>query len=72
MGKTRSTGRRLSGTSMSILGVGAGAPVTAATTDRDIAQALITFLEDRRVLFNPEYLEVASQVDSSVLEIRDI
>ena len=30
----------------------------------------MTFLEDRRVLFNPEYLEVESQVDHSVIEIR--
>lgn len=70
MGKTRSTGRRLSGASMSVVGVGAGMAVTAVTTDRDIVQALVTFLEDRRVLFNLEHLEVASQVDRSVLEIR--
>lgn len=72
MGKNRSTGRRVSGGSVSVsaLGLGGGLSTTATTTDRDISQALVTFLEDRRVLFNPEYLEVASEVDHSVLEIR--
>jgi hypothetical protein len=52
------------------LGFGGGVSSALVTTDRDIAQALTTFLEDRRVLFNPEWLEESSQVDHSVQEIR--
>lgn len=70
MGKHRSTGRKLSGTNMSVLGVGVGVSTSPAATDRDIVQGLATFLEDRRVLFNPDYLEVEWQVDDSVQEIR--
>jgi hypothetical protein len=74
MAKTRSTGKRITGGSVSGsafgFGGGVGASVAATTTDRDIVQALVTFLEDRRVLFNPEYLEVEVQVASSVVQIR--
>jgi hypothetical protein len=70
MGKSRSTGRRIAGGSASILGVGAGVSLAGETTDRDIAQALVTFLEDRRVLFNLEYLEIEDQANSSILQIR--
>jgi hypothetical protein len=35
-----------------------GVSVATTTTDCDIVQALLTFLENRRVLFNPEYFEV--------------
>jgi len=70
MGKSRRTGKRISGASASVFGFGAGVSTTPVSTDRDICQALVTFLEDRRVLFNPEYLEVPSQVDHSVIEIR--
>lgn len=36
----------------------------------NIAKKIIVFLEDRRVLFNPYYLEVFEQCIDSVLEIR--
>jgi hypothetical protein len=70
MAKPRSTGKRVSGGSASALSFGAGVSTAAVTTDQDVIQALITFLEDRRVLFNLEYLEVASQVDRSVEDMR--
>jgi hypothetical protein len=70
MAKSRSTGRRITGTGISALGVGASVSTTSTTTDRDIVQALVTFLEDRRALFNPDYLEIESQVAWSVTEIR--
>lgn len=70
MGKSRSTGKRLTGTSMSAFGFGAGFSTAPAATDRDIVQALVTFLEDKRALFNPEYLEIEDQVGHSVLNIR--
>src|SRR5262249_38073726 len=74
MAKARTTGRRVTGGSVSGsalgFGGGVGASVAAVTTDRDIAQALVTFLKDRRVLFNPEYLEIEIQVNSSVDQIR--
>jgi hypothetical protein len=33
--------------------------------------SFVLFLEDRRVLYNPTYLEVVSQVEHSVHEIRE-
>lgn len=68
--KARSNKRKLTGASVSALGLGIGLATTVTPGDRDIVQGLVTFLEDRRVLFNPEYLEVVSQVDRSVEEIR--
>ena len=70
MAKNRITGRRVTVAGISALGFGASVSTTAAITDRDIVQSLITFLEDRRVLFNPDYLEIESQVARSVTEIR--
>lgn len=70
MGKSRSTGRKVTGVSGSALGFGVGVSTSTTTTERDVVQALIIFLEDRRVLFNPDDLEEQSQVNSSVQEIR--
>ena len=70
MGRHRSTGKRLTGGSVSVLGIGAGISTISTATEKDIIQALVTFLEDRRVLFNLERLEVESEADHSVLEIR--
>jgi len=39
-------------------------------TDRDIVRKLITFLEDRRALYNPYNIETPMFVDQSLLEIR--
>jgi hypothetical protein len=39
-------------------------------TDRAIARRIITFLEDRRALYNPYDIETPMFVDKSILEIR--
>jgi len=70
MTKRRETGTRVTGAGLSVLGVGGSLSTAPTATERDIVQALMVFLEDRRVLFNPEYLEMQSDVDHSVLEIR--
>jgi len=41
-----------------------------AESDRTRIRRLFTFLEDRRVLYNPHHLEVEPHVVQSVLEIR--
>src|SRR5260370_41813298 len=38
--------------------------------EREIAKSVVTFLEDRRVLYNPTELEVPHHCISSVIEIR--
>lgn len=38
--------------------------------EREIAKSVVTFLEDRRVLYNPTELEVSHHRISSVVEIR--
>jgi len=38
--------------------------------EREIAKSVVTFLEDRRVLYNPTELELPRHCMSSVLEIR--
>ncbi len=38
--------------------------------EREIAKSVITFLEDRRVLYNPTELELPHHCISSVIEIR--
>lgn len=40
-------------------------------SDREKVRQFLVFLEDRRVLYNPDELEVRSQVDSSVGRIRE-
>ena len=49
---------------------GFGAEWEPPQLEQDIAQSVITFLEDRRVLFNPYPLEEGNQCIESVLEIR--
>lgn len=39
--------------------------------DVEVASKLLTFLEDRRVLFNPLSAEIPDHVTSSVLQIRE-
>lgn len=39
-------------------------------TDRHKIRKLLTYLEDRRVLFNPRHLEVPSWVSESIIDIR--
>src|SRR5438552_16206546 len=43
---------------------------TPPSKERDIAQSVVTFLEDRRVLYNPTELELPHRCISSVIEIR--
>ena len=39
-------------------------------SDREKIKRVITFLEDRRVLFNPYHLEIPIWVSQSIIEIR--
>lgn len=58
--------KRLTGVSTPIFGVS----WNPGNTSRDIAQRTVSFLEDRRVLYNPSEMEVPAHCVSSVLEIR--
>ena len=58
--------RRITGFSTPIFGVSWNPP----TAERDTVRALLTFLEDRRVLFNDHQLEVEWQVTESIQQIR--
>lgn len=53
---------------MSALGFGASWDLSNA--DRDAVRGMLTFLEDRRVLYVPQNLEVYGDVERSVHEIR--
>lgn len=48
-----------------------GASWEKIKTERDKAQNVVTFLEDRRVLYGPFDLEVSNHCIQSVLEIRE-
>src|SRR5438552_5513774 len=43
---------------------------TPPSKEREIAKSVVTFLEDRRVLYNPTELELPHRCISSVIEIR--
>jgi hypothetical protein len=58
--------RRITGFSTPTVGVS----WTPQAADRNTVRAFLTFLEDRRVLFNPFRLEVAYQVQQSIQQIR--
>ena len=58
---------RLTGISTPIFGISWNPP----EAERAIAQKIIIFLEDRRVLYNPSDLEVPDHCVRSVLQIRD-
>ncbi|MGH6983507.1 MAG: DUF6650 family protein [Stellaceae bacterium] len=49
---------------------GVGVSWNPPTDERDQVRRLFTFLEDRRVLYVAEFLEIPSHVNTSVLEIR--
>ena len=49
----------------------AGVSWKPPTDERDIAKRLLTFLDDRRVLYRPYDMEVGSYVVQSVLQIRE-
>jgi hypothetical protein len=64
--KFREIASRLTGISSPIFGVSWNPPPADVT----VARRVITFLEDRRVLFVDESIEVPSQCVSSVIEVR--
>lgn len=57
---------RLTGISSPIFGVSWKPP----ETDRSVAKRIITYLEDRRVLYSPSEMEIPGHCVHSVLEIR--
>ena len=59
---------RITGFSVPIFGVSWNPPEVESV----VARRVLTFLEDRRVLYNPYHLEVADQCAHSVLEIRRV
>jgi hypothetical protein len=61
---------RMRGFSAGVGPISIGAQWEPSARERDIAQRVITFLEDRRVLFNPYYLEDGGHCVQSVLDIR--
>lgn len=50
--------------------LGFGTSWDISNADRDAVRGLLTFLEDRRVLYVPQHLEVHGDVEQSVHEIR--
>jgi hypothetical protein len=58
--------RRLTGISTPIFGVS----WDPGQADVAVARRVIRFLEDRRVMFNPEHLEVPEHCVKSVIEVR--
>lgn len=59
--------RRITGFSTPVFGLQWQPP----ESERERIRTLLTFLEDRRVLYVPHHLEVLHQVDESVLQIRN-
>ena len=64
--KFKEIASRITGFSVPVFGVSWNPPEPEVA----IARRVLSFLEDRRVLFNPYHLEVADQCISSVLDIR--
>jgi hypothetical protein len=58
--------KSLTGFSTPIFGISWNPP----QTDRDIVRKIITFLEDRRALYNPYDIEMPEYVARSIIEIR--
>jgi hypothetical protein len=65
---TAEAARRITGISTPFGGVQWADP---GPSDTEIIRKFILFLEDRRVLYNPMSLEVESQVEHSIHEIRE-
>ena len=57
---------RLTGISIPVFGIS----WTPPASERDAAKRVVTFLEDRRVLYNPSELEVPEHCVMSVVDIR--
>ena len=64
--KVAELARRVTGFSVP----GFGLQWTPAEDERKTIRTLLTFLEDRRVLYRPQHLEVVGEVERSVLAIR--
>jgi hypothetical protein len=64
---TAATARRITGISTPFGGLQWSDP---GPSERETVRGFVLFLEDRRVLYNPMNLEVRSQVDRSIHEIR--
>ena len=64
--KYKQLAKSLTGISTPLFGVSWNPP----ETDREIARKLITFLEDRRALYDPFDIETPRFVDQSLIEIR--
>ena len=68
---TAKAARRITGGSFSLLGFGGGVQLSdPGPAQREIVRRFLVALEDRRVLYNPMQLEVRSQVEHSVHQIR--
>jgi hypothetical protein len=65
---TSAAARRITGISVPFGGIQWADP---GPSDGKIVRDFVLFLEDRRVLYNPMFLEVVSQVEHSVHEIRE-
>lgn len=50
--------------------LGSGASWQSPEAERDVARRVVTFFEDRRVLYNPYRVEVPEHCVESVIEIR--
>lgn len=61
------TGRKVTGFCLPGIGLQWADP---GPSEREHVRRLVVFLEDRRALYNPDYLEDESQVERSVHEIR--
>lgn len=64
--KFKEIANRITGISTAIFGIS----WTPPELERDIARRIITYLEDRRVLYNPSAMEVPEHCARSVVEIR--
>lgn len=65
---TADTARRITGISVPFGGIQWADP---GPSDAEVVRGFVLFLEDRRVLYNPMDLEVVSQVEHSIHEIRE-
>lgn len=69
---TSEKARRITGGSFSAFGWGGGVQLSdPGLSQRELVRRFLVALEDRRVLYNPMQLEVRSQVDYSVHQIRE-
>lgn len=63
----KSLAHRLNGVTIGPVGASWVPPVD----QRECVRTFLTFLEDRRVFYNPQWLEVEWQVTDSICQIRE-